>query len=120
MIYIYIYIYYWKSEMEVREAREAVEAGSRDVSELQSNLAWNTSRVDEQSAQLRILKQQPLAFEEEVPTADADAGATQQALRVHTRLGTDLLTSPSLPARSMMSHHSFRLSIKHWVQSWKV
>jgi hypothetical protein len=69
-------------DMEVREAREAVEARSREVSEPQSNLAWNKSRVDEQSAQLRILKQQPSAFEEEVPTAEADAGATQQALRV--------------------------------------
>jgi hypothetical protein len=38
--------------------------------------------VGEQNAQLRILKQQPLDFEEEVPTAEADAGATQEALRV--------------------------------------
>jgi hypothetical protein len=42
-------------EMEVREAREAAEARSREVSQLQSNLAWHKSRVDEQNAQLRVL-----------------------------------------------------------------
>jgi predicted RNase H-like nuclease (RuvC/YqgF family) len=53
-------------DMEVREAREAAEARSREVSQLQSNLAWHKSRVDEQNAQLRILKQQLVDLEEEV------------------------------------------------------
>lgn len=58
-------------DVEVKEAREAAEARNREVNQLQSNLAWHKTKVDEQSAQLRILKQQLVDLEDEVWSTNA-------------------------------------------------
>jgi chromosome segregation ATPase len=51
---------------DLRETRAASEARAREIAQIQGSAALNKSKMDDQAAQLLILKQQLLDMEEEV------------------------------------------------------